>query len=121
MAGTVTTSEKIYPTLKRIRFSVTSNADGDVSGTSSTASFTGRIVFVVFEPGAGLSADWDAYLRDDIGTYDLLNANGVNLSESAITTKAISDGLGCLADSVLTPVCSGMGDSKSAVITVFLE
>lgn len=90
MAGTVTaTTTRVVGGVRKTALAWTSDASGDVSGTT-TALPAGTVVGVAFTPGAGGTQPSDAYdvtLLCADHSVDLLGAEGANLSNAAATHK----------------------------------
>lgn len=90
MAGTVTaTSTRIVGGVRRFTLAWTSDASGDVSGTT-TALPAGTVVGVAFTPGSGGTQPTDLYdvtLLCADHSVDALSGEGANLSNATASHK----------------------------------
>jgi hypothetical protein len=120
MAESVVFAEETFSTIKKLKITVTSAADGTATGTSKS-SYSGEVLRFVTVPasdGTQPSDDFDVVLDDEDG-YDILAGNGANLSNAAATT--VVSGMGAIANDKITFDASNMGDSKAAVFYVYLR
>lgn len=120
MAQACTITESFRLGIRKITFSWTSDASGDVNGTTgSTASIekvTGTIARLVTNPGATAPTDnYDIVLNDEDGA-DVLGGTGANRD------TAVSESLNpnVLVDNVLTLVVSNAGDSKVGTVVLYV-
>ena len=94
--------------------------DLGVVATTSSYSYTGQIVEVLFVPDtAGTAPDdlYDVTITD--GTYDLLFGQGANLSGTL--SVALLGNLGYVNSAFLTIAIAGAGDANGGVITVVVK
>lgn len=132
-AGTaIFTAEQPRGTTKwKLTWVVTSDGDGNVSapttsGTGYDSAYYGTIHKVIVTPAADAlqpSADFDVdILTNKSSTVDIAQALLTDCSNSAPTVKSLYDGLIYpLSGEVITPSVSGMGDSNSATIEVWIQ
>jgi len=116
----VTTTEEKQTWVKKVKFSIVSATDGTADATTSL-DYTGEVVRLVASPGTTGSQPTNAFdvvVNDEDG-YDILAAQGANLSNAAVTTIVAS--LGCIANDRMSVSVTNMGDQKSADIIVYLR
>jgi hypothetical protein len=122
MAGTVTTTEILYDTVRKITFTWLSSAGGAADG-ATTAVLTGELVRAVQIPDSGGTQPSDAYdvtVLDSDGA-DVLSGLGANISQSGITTKTTIDGLGAVVASALTLHVTNAGNAKGGKTILYLR
>jgi hypothetical protein len=122
MAGTVAITEFTHTSLKKVVFDWTS-ADSGAADATTTAYLTGRIVYSAQIPNAGGTQPTNAYdvVVTDADAVDVLNGLGANLSNSASTFKAESDGLGAVVESQLTLAVTNAGNAKGGKTILFIR
>lgn len=120
MAGTVTTSEVLFSTVRKLTFAWTSAADGSADATT-TAAFDGKLLAVTTIPSgvAAPSADYDVVLTDADG-HDVLLGSGANRSDT-LTEHVAEASLGFVAGSKLTLAVTNAGNAKSGTVVVWLR
>lgn len=122
MAGTVTKTEVVHRSVKKIEFDWTSSSGGAADSTS-TYPYTGLIERVVQIPDSGGTQPTNAYdvvVNDADGT-DILHGLGANLANDSVTLKSSSDGLGAVVESKLTLAVTNAGDSKGGKTIIYLR
>ena len=122
MAGTVTTTEVIHGSVKKITFTWLSSAGGAADGACAAA-LNGRVLYVAQIPDSGGTQPTNAYdvtLVDSDG-IDVLKGLGADLSNAANTYKADADGLGAVVESVLTLHVTNAGNAKGGKTVVFIR
>ena len=122
MAGTVTTTEETYGTVKKVLFDWLSSAGG-LADATTTESYSGVLERAVFVPDAGGTAPdnlYDVVVNDEDG-YDVLVGLGADLSNSATVSKSHADGLGAVANDTLTLGVSGANAAKGGVVILYLR
>jgi hypothetical protein len=124
MAGTVTVSEEVHETIKKIIWAWTSDANGD-AGTASegitTNAFSGEILRLVTVPSAvaAPTASYDVYVYDE-DTTDVLMGAGVDRHTSN-TEQVLASSLGVVANDKLDLVVDNAGDAKSGTVYLYLR
>lgn len=132
MAGTLTVSPtRIGSTLYRYQYSWTSDASGNVSGTSADLTF-GTIMAVTFNPGTGGSQPTNLYdvtlICDQHGT-DLFNDEGLNLTNANGTHHSVFSYNGdrtaffrqfCHGGGFTLTVANA-GNAKSGTLSIYLS
>jgi len=108
-----------YP-VKKIKFVVTSIADGSASGATPNRWNSEGVRFVAVPDGGGTQPtdQFDIALNDSDG-YDVLAGQGANLGNAAVSTKVAS--MGAVCNSALTLSASNMGNAKGATFYVYLR
>lgn len=120
MAGTVTTTEQTFGSVKRVKFEWTSSSGGAADATTS-ATFDGKLIQVATVPDgtAAPTADYDVAVNDADGV-DLLQGNGAD--RSATATEHIAEAnLGAVASSALTLAVTNAGDTNEGTVYVYLR
>lgn len=121
-AGTVTLTEETHGTLKKISFAWTSDGSGVVSGTLTTAAYTGALERLVTVPAGGGSAPTDNYdvtLLDGDGVDVLMGAGADR--DTANTEQVLRDALGVVANDRLELRVANAGNAKSGTVHVYLR
>ncbi len=119
MAGTVTATEKTYPSVKKITWAWTSTAGG-LADLVTTLPYDGKLIGLGTDPGAGPpSPNYDITITDADG-HDVLLGAGANRHT---TTTEYVDGtnIGGVSDSVLTLNVSGTGGVSSGVVILWIR
>jgi len=121
MAGTITTSEELFGTIKKIAYDWLTDASGDASATATTASFSGQILRVECVPDSGGTAPSDQYdiTLTTADSIDVLYGQGANLS-NASTVVIVSD-LGVIANDTLSLTVANGGNAKGGTVYVYLR
>ena len=122
MAGTVTTTEEIIGSVKKITFTWTSSAGGAADATS-TGYYTAEIMRVVQIPDSGGTQPtnlYDVTVNDD-DSADVLLGLGANLVNNANTDKVTKDGLGVVANAQLTLGVTNAGAAKGGKTILYLR
>lgn len=120
--GTLTLTEEVFSSVKKITFAWTCDASGNVSGTSTTGAFTGEILRLVTVPAAAGSAPTDNYdiiINDEDGT-DVLMGAGAN-RDTANTEQVLASSLGVVANDKLTLGISNAGNAKSGTVYLYIR
>ena len=119
MAGTVVTTEETYGTVKKVKFAWTSSADTGAADATTTNAYSGLVIMAVFVPGVTTPTDnYDVTVADADG-YDILAAQGANLSNAATVTKTAS--MGGVANDKLTLAVTNAGNSKNGTVVVYIR
>ena len=121
MAGTVTISEEIHSSVKKIVFTWTSTAGGAADGTT-TGAYTGKVLALVTDPDgpAAPTDNYDITLPDAEGD-DVLQALGIDRDTATTEKVAI-----VLSGTSLHPVVAASdvltltiaGNSVNSAVTV---
>ena len=122
MAGTVTVTEQIHTTVKRIYWDWLSTAGG-AADLVTTLPYDGVLERAVFIPDGGGTQPTDLYdvtITDPDGV-DVLAALGANLSNAATVVKKHSDGLTAVAGQLLTLNVTNAGNAKGGVVILYLR
>ena len=121
MAGTVTFTETVHGSVKKIEVAWTSTAGGAADGTSSFV-YDGRLIAVTTVPGAAgdaPDANYDITLTDS-GGDDVLLGQGANRHTSN-TEYLLEANLGAVAASKLTLNVAAAGSANSGTVVVWLR
>ncbi len=121
MAGTVTATETVHGSVKKIAFAWTSSAGGAADGTSTNA-FDGKIVGLATIPSGGGTAptdDYDVAIADADG-HDVLVGAGAN-RDTANTEYKDGSVLGAVAGSKLTLAVTNAGNAKQGTVIVWVR
>jgi len=121
MAGTVTTTEETFDSVKKITFDWLSSSGG-VADATTTKIYTGMVERVVTIPDSGGTAPATVYtltLKDDDGV-DILDGYGASRSITA-TEMLNPGGFGAIAHTTLTLGITTAGDSKGGIVYVYLR
>ena len=126
-AGSVTTSEETYGTVKKIAFAWTSGTGaegGTASGTTANA-YSGEIIRMVTVPGAAGNQPTDQYDititdQDSLDVLNSLGANRSNASNEQVISDAVSS-LGCVANDKLTINVTNAGDAKTGTAYLYIR
>jgi len=122
-AGTVTITEEIYSTIKKIKFSWTSG-DGAEAGTASgqtSEAYSGKILGLATDPdGTAIPTDnYNITVTDEDG-MDVLMGGGAN-RDTAVTEYVLSTSLGAVANDKLTINISGAGTNKKGIAYLYIR
>jgi len=120
MAESVVFAEETFGTVKKLKITVTSAADGTADGTSTYA-YSGAVLRFVAVPDAGGTQPTNAFdvaLNDEDG-YDILAGQGANLSNAAATTVVAS--MGAIANDKVAFAGTNMGASKGATFYLYVR
>jgi hypothetical protein len=120
MAMSVTITEEVLTTVKKVKASVVSAGDGSASG-ETTLTYSGEILRMAIVPGSGAtqpSNDFDLEVLDE-DDLDIVAGQGANLSNAAATTVVAS--MGAVANDKMTFSLTNMGGSKTADIYLYLR
>lgn len=121
--GTVTVTEEICGTVKKIKFAWTSNsADGGKATKTTTNAYTGEIIRLVTVPGtAGDAPDpnYDVVLYDE-DTTDVLMSAGLNRHTSN-TEQVLASSLGCVANDKLSLSIADAGNANTGTVYVYIR
>lgn len=119
MAGTVTTSETVHTSVKKIVWTWTSAAGGAADATTSNA-YDGKLIGLTTDPGATAPTDnYDVAVTDSEG-HDVLLGAGAN-RDTANTEHVAEANLGAVAGSKLTLAVTNAGDAKEGVVVLYLR
>lgn len=121
MAGTVTFTETVHGSVKKLEIAWTSTAGGAADGTSSHP-YDGRLIAVTTVPAGGADApdaNYDITLTDS-GGDDVLLGQGANRHTSN-TEYLLEANLGAAAASKLTLNVSGAGATNQGTVLVWLR
>lgn len=117
MAVTEDTTGILY----KIKWTLTSAADGSVS-SASTKRYNGivhRLVTIPDGGGTAPTAAWDLTITDG-DSVDVLNGLGADRSATATEQKANTDGLGDVKSSLLTANVTNAGNAKGVTVILYI-
>jgi hypothetical protein len=121
-AGTVTITETIHTTVKKIKFAWTSGTGGEggtASGTTTYA-YDGKLELLTTDPGATApSDDYDITITDS-DSIDVLAGAGAN-RDTANTEQVLGSSLGAVAGSKLTINITNAGDAKVGTAYLYIR
>ena len=116
MAETVTVTETVHTSVKKIHWAVMSSSSG-VATQATTNVYDGKLITCVTNPGTTAPTDdWDMTITDS-DSVDLLCGNGAD-RDTADTEVIAEASMSAVAGSVLTLNVANAGDSK--VLDVYL-
>lgn len=120
MAGTVTTTETVHGSVKKLIFSWTSDGSGDADGTSSEV-YDGKLIGLTTIPD-GVDAPTDNYdvVVNDGGGHDVLLGAGAD-RDTAATEHVAEASLGAVAAMKLTLDVSNAGASKKGTVILYIR
>lgn len=121
MAGTVTTTEETFGSVKKVKFAWTSSAGGAADATTA-ATFSGKLLGFATVPaaaGSAPTANYDVAITDDDGIDVLLGA-GAN-RHTANTEYVAGASLGAIATDRLTLAVTNAGDTKGGTVVLFIQ
>ena len=121
MAGTVTTTEETFGSVKKITFDWLSSAGGAADATTTNV-YSGIIERVVTVPDSGGTAPATIYalvLQDD-DSVDILDGAGAGRSITA-TQQIDPGGNGAVANAKLTLGITTAGSGKGGTVYVYLR
>jgi hypothetical protein len=124
--GTVTITEQVHTSVKKVKFDWTSTTGG-AAGDTTTNSYSGEIYRVIFDPSTGSqpSASYDVAVNDSDG-YDVLNGLGTDCTNSAADVFGVSTGGVVKAplsavSSKLTLAVTNAGDTKAGSVILYIR
>lgn len=120
MAGTVTATEAVHGSVKKIAFAWTSSAGGAADG-ASTHPFDGKVIGLTTIPD-GVDAPTDNYdvtVKDGDG-HDVLLGAGAN-RDTANTEYVAEASLGAVAASLLTLGVANAGAAKKGTVILYVR
>lgn len=120
MAGTVTATERISGTVRKLVFAWTSDGSGDADGESSQV-YDGEIVGLTTIPDgtAVPTVDYDVVVNDAEG-HDVLLGAGADRS-ATVTEHVARASLAAVAQSTLTLVVSNAGAAKQGTVILYVR
>ena len=120
MAGTVTKTEKISGSVKKLIFAWTSSAGGAADATS-VAAFDGKVIGFTTIPDGGAAPD-DNYdvVVTDVDGHDVLVGAGAN-RDTSNTEHVDGANLAAVAGSLLTLAVTNAGNAKSGTVIVWVR
>lgn len=123
MAGTCTYTEEMHGVVKLITADWLSDSAGNVSGTTTTNYFSGKLIYAACDPDAGdtkPSEDYDVTVLDK-NSVDVMHGLGTDMGSAATVTIDEIDGLGAVANSQLTVTVANAGDEKGGVVYLWIR
>lgn len=125
MAETCVIAEETHGSVKKIGWTWVSAADGTVGAalvnSTTTTAYNGAVLRAVFVPNAGGTQpddDYDVEILDEDG-YDILAAQGDNLSHAAAVTKVAS--MGAVANDKIKLSVTNAGAGKGGVVYLYVR
>ncbi len=117
----VTITEETFGTVKKIKFSWTSDALGAANGTTINA-YSGKIERLVTVPGIGADQPTALYgvVINDEDTTDVLMAAGANRS-NAVTEQVLGTSLGIVANDKLSLAVINAGATKKGTAYLYIR
>jgi len=113
-------SEELHGSVRKIKFTRTSAADGTASEITTWA-YSGKIIGAVFIPGSGADQPDNLYdvLINDQESIDVLAGEGADKSNAS--TEQSNGAMGTVANDRLTLAISNAGDAKSGVVIIYIR
>lgn len=126
--GTCTVTEETHGTIKKIKFEWTSGTaaapaqDGGCT-KATTYAYSGQLISVAQLPNLSTTQPSNAYdvTVTDADGVDILGGLGADLSNAANTWKETCDGLGAVANDVLTLNVANAGSAKTGTTILYLR
>ena len=121
-AAIVTITEETLGGVRKILFAITTDSSAGTATATTTSKYTGVINRVVVDPGSGgtvFTTGFSVTLKDEDG-YDLLNAQGASLVNTAVTQKGSGDITGTLNNDKIALAVSAAGNSKVGNVVVYV-
>ena len=121
-AQVVTTTEKTTSTVKKITWDWLCT-DGGVVSSATTNRYDGELIAAVFFPDPITTTPttlYDVTILDS-DSVDILNGLGADLAVTGAVTKKHTDGLGAVADSVLTLTIANAGNAKGGIVYLYIR
>ncbi len=122
--GTVTVTEEIFGTVKKIKFQWTSGIDADAGLATKTTNnaYSGEIIRLVTIPGTDANAPTDNYdlVINDEDSTDVLMGAGANRDTLNIE-QVLASSLGCVANDKLSLSISNAGNVKQGTVIVYIR
>jgi len=121
-AVTITETDSTQGALRKVKWAWTCTDLGVVTGSVTTAKFTGVIERFITVPGAAGDAPSDNYdiAINDADGYDVLAGAGANRSTSA-TQQVLASSLGVCLDSALTLEVTNAGDANKGTVILYVR
>lgn len=118
--GTVTITEIVHTSVKKITWAWTSTAGG-AAGDVTTAIFDGDLIGLATIPDgtAAPTDNYDIEIQDSAG-LDVLLGQGAN-RDTANTEYVAGSSLGAVAGSKLTLAVTNAGDSKKGTVVLWVR
>ena len=122
MAGTVTLTEEVFGSVKKITFAWVSDAAGAADKASAEV-YSGEILRAVQIPDGGGTQPTNLYdvVVEDDDAADVLLGLGADLGNTANTDKVAKDGLGAVANAVLTLKVTNAGNAKGGKTILYIR
>lgn len=108
--------------LQKIKWTWTSDSNGDVAATASTYQYNGMLMKLITIPGdsdLAPTAAYDVYVYD-ADSLDVLCGLGVDRSATATEYKASTDGLGFVKSSTLSLVVDNAGEANTGTVVLYI-
>ncbi len=122
MAGTVTLTEEIFGSVKKITFAWVSDAAGAADKATAEV-YSGEILRAVQIPDGGGTQPsnlYDVVVEDD-DAADVLLGLGADLGNTANTDKVAKDGLGTVSNAALTLKVTNAGNAKGGKTILYIR
>ena len=123
--GTVTLTEEIFNSIKKIKFdwiSVSGGGDAGKATKTTTGVYTGEIIRLVTDPGAAPNAPSDNYnvlVNDEDGNDVLMGAGAAR--DEANTEQILASSLGCVANDKLSLSINSAGNAKQGSVILYIR
>jgi hypothetical protein len=123
-AGTVTITEELLGTVKKVKFEWTSGdgAEGGTAAGTTDNAYSGEVLRLVTVPGVAPNAPTDDYdvVVNDEDTTDVLMGAGAN-RDTANTEQVLGSSLGCVANDKLSLAITNAGDAKKGTVYLYIR
>jgi len=127
MAGTVTITEQVHTSMKKVKFEWTSSTGGSADGTT-TNSYSGLLYRAIISPSTGSAipaTNYDVEVNDSDG-FDILNGFGENSSTNTDDIFGVSTTGACLTpitavSSKLTLAVTDAGNAKTGEVILYIR
>lgn len=122
MAGTITVTDEVIGTVKKVTFDWLSHTDGTASITSSGAYYTGEVLKVMMVPDPVTTTPSDNYTvtLTDSNSYDILCGQGLACCPAA-ANLLITGGLLPVTNSKISLTIAGGGSEKGGLVLVWIR
>lgn len=120
MAGTVTTTEERFGSIKRIKFDWLSDASGDATATT-TYTYSGEVLRAIFVPDGSTTAPSDLYdvTITDADSIDILYGQGADMDGT--NTVVLVENLAPVANDVLSLTVANGGNAKGGIVYLYIR
>ena len=119
MAATLS-AEETYGSMKKIKWTWTSDTSGDAAGATTTEAYNGKIQGLTTVPSTTTPTDnYDVEILDEDGV-DVLMGGGADRDQTT-TEYVLATSLGAVANDKMYLSVSNAGDTKAGAVYLYLR